>query len=311
MAEGPISTGTFSKSPSKLSSPFLAWTFVIIWGSGFLATKTGIQYAAPFTFLCLRFAFGIACLIPVLLWLKPAWPKRFSGWFHIVIAGLLMHAIHLSGSHYGQYEGLTAGVVAIILAAQPLLTAIIATWLLHERASNKQWAGIVIGLAGVALVVWHKIDVNAMNAKSLTALIVALLALTIGTLYQRRYLRDVDLFAASFIQFIVSLIVLTPLSFAVEGAKVAWSWPLVGSVTFLVIFASIFAVSALHTLMRRGEATRVSSILYLPPVVAVLVEWLLFQLTPTMLTVAGMMIVAVGVWLASATNADKKSNKPA
>ena len=104
----------------------LAWYFVVIWGSGFIATKIGIQYAAPFTFLSLRFAFGLACLIPLVFWLKPSWPKTQREWLHIIIAGLLMHAIHLSGSHYAQYLGMSAGIAAVILALQPLATALIA-----------------------------------------------------------------------------------------------------------------------------------------------------------------------------------------
>ncbi len=281
-----------------LSDTLLAWYFVIIWGTGFIATKIGIQYAAPFTFLSLRFLFGIACLLPVLMWQKPSWPRHLRQWLHIVIAGLLMHAIHLSGSHYAQYEGLSAGVVAIILAAQPLLTAMIAAWLLDEPPTPRQWLGILIGLWGVALVVWHKIDIQAMNTKSLAAIIIALLALTVGTLYQRRFAKDVDLFAASLVQFIASFIALAPLAYLVEGVQIRWAWPLFAAIFFLVIFASILAVSGLHTLMRHGEATRVSRILYLPPIVAVAAEWLLFQVVPTPITLVGIAIVCVGVWLA-------------
>ncbi len=281
-----------------LSDAFLAWYFVIVWGSGFIATKTGLEYAAPFTFLSMRFAIGIVCLIPLLIWLKPRWPASPMVWLHVVIAGLLMHAIHLSGSHYGQYTGLSAGVVAIVLAAQPLLTAMVAAWLLGESPSARQWLGIGLGLAGVALVVWHKIDIDAMSSASLTALTIALLALTAGTLYQRRFLKDVDLFVAALIQFVASLVVLAPLSYGIEGAVVNWSWPLIAAMFFLVIFASILAVSALHTLMRHGEATRVSRFLYLPPVVAVACEWLFFSVVPTGITFVGFAVVCFGVWLA-------------
>ncbi len=295
VSQNPLST---LRVGPVLSDAFLAWYFVIVWGSGFIATKTGLQYAAPFTFLSMRFAIGIVCLMPLLLWLKPRWPTTKMVWLHVVIAGLLMHAIHLSGSHYGQYTGLSAGVVAIVLAVQPLLTAMAAAWLLGESPSSRQWLGIGLGLAGVALVVWHKIDIDAMSSASLTALGIALLALTAGTLYQRRFLKDVDLFSAALIQFIASLLVLAPLSVAIEGAQVVWSWPLIAAMLFLVVFASILAVSALHTLMRHGEATRVSSILYLPPVVAVACEWLFYRVVPTGITFIGFAIVCLGVWLA-------------
>jgi len=146
-----------------------------------------------------------------------------------------------------------------------------------------------------------------MNGRSLTALVVALLALTIGTLYQRRYLREVNLFSAALIQFTASLLLLAPLAYAVEGAKVVWAWQFIVAILFLVVFASILAVSALHILMRHGEATRVSSILYLPPVFAVAAEWLVHQVVPTPITFAGITIVCLGVWLAGLTGAKERS----
>jgi drug/metabolite transporter (DMT)-like permease len=283
----------------RASSVLLAWYFVIVWGSGFLATKAGLQYAAPFTFLTLRFALGIAVLLPMMWWLKPRWPQSTAAWGHVVIAGLMMHAIHLSGTHYAQYTAMSAGVVAIIMAAQPLLTAAIAARWLGEKPSPLQWLGVAIGLAGVGMIVWHKLDINAVSAQSVLSVAIGLAALTAGTLYQRKFCADVDLRAGAMIQFVTCFLVLLPLSFAVEGARVQWSWTLLLSIVFLVVFASIFAVNALHTLMRRGEATRVSSMLYLPPVVAVALEWALFDVRPTLMTAVGIVITSIGVALAA------------
>lgn len=277
------------------SGPALAWFFVIVWGSGYLATRIGLQYAPPFTFLSLRFAFGLLLVIPLALWLKPEWPVAPAQWGHVVAAGLLMHAVNLGGSHYAQYLGMSAGVTALVLALQPLATALLAAPLIGERLRPLQWIGVALGLAGVALVVWHKIDINDIGAGALAAVTIALTAITVGTVYQRVYCPTVDLRAASVVQFGVSLAVLLPLALAVEGFTIDWSWPLVGSIAFLVIFASIFAVNALHTLMRRGEATRVTSLLYLTPIIAVLLEWLLFGTRPGGLTVAGIAITCLGV----------------
>jgi drug/metabolite transporter (DMT)-like permease len=289
---------TNQKAPLHISDNVLAWYFVIVWGSGFLATKTGIQYAAPFTFLSLRFLVGIVFLIPIVLLLKPRWPETSSEWFHIIVAGLLMHAVHLSGSHYAQYLGMSAGVAAIILAAQPLLTAIIAARWLGERPTSRQWIGIAIGLAGVAMVVWHKMNIAAVGIASLAAVAIGLAALTVGTLYQRRFCANADLRSSALIQFVACFFVMAPFSYFVEGAVVRWSWPLLFAILFLVVFASILAVNALHTLMRRGEATRVSGMLYLPPIVAVALEWPLFGVVPTMLSVIGIAVTCVGVALA-------------
>ncbi len=281
------------------NSALLAWYFVIVWGSGFLATKAGLEYAAPFTFLALRFIIGIAVLAPILVWFKPRWPATPIEWFHVVVAGLLVHAIHLSGTHYAQYQGMSAGVAAIIMAAQPLLTAAIAAFWLHERPSAQQWLGVAIGLAGVAMIVWHKLDIAAVSAGSLIAVATGLAALTAGTLYQRKFCATADLRSSTLIQFVVCLLALAPLSLIWEGAAVRWSWTLIFAITFLVLFASILAVNALHTLMRRGEATRVSSMLYLPPVVAVALEWWFFGVVPTTVSLIGIAVTAMGVALAA------------
>src|SRR5215207_4342403 len=120
----------------------LAWYFVAVWGAGYIATKIGLQYAAPFTFLTLRFAFGMLCLLPVVLVWRVQWPKDPSEWRHLAVAGLLMHAVQLGGSHYAQYLGMSAGVAALILSSQPLFTALLAGKVLGERLTPRQWTGV-------------------------------------------------------------------------------------------------------------------------------------------------------------------------
>lgn len=285
------------------ASGLLAWYFVVVWGSGFLATKVGLQYAGPFTLLSLRYIFGLICLVPVLLVMRPAWPKSPLELFHILVAGLLMHAIQLGGSHSAQYLGLSAGATALIMAAQPLITAAIAWRWLGERLAPAQWTGVLVGLAGVTLVIWHKIDVRALGLGGLVAVTVGLAGVTAGTLYQRAFCRHANLWSGAFLQFAVSLAVLAPLALAYEDARVEWRWQLAASVAFLVIFASIFAVNALHTLMRRGQATRVTSLLYLTPIFAVALEFLMFGEVPTLLTVFGIAVTCAGVGLVSARKA--------
>jgi drug/metabolite transporter (DMT)-like permease len=238
--------------------------------------------------------------VPVLLLMRPGWPATPRELAHVVAAGLLMHGIQLSGSHYAQYLGLSAGIVALILAVQPLLTSMVARRWMHERLAPRQWTGIALGLAGVLLVVWHKIDVREMTLGALVAVTVGLLGVTAGTLYQRVFCPTVDLYSAAWIQFAASLALLAPLAFAFEGARVQWSWALAGSIAFLVILASIFAVNALHTLMRHGQATKVTSILYLTPIVAVVLEYLLFGEVPSALTLAGIAVTCLGVALVTA-----------
>lgn len=273
----------------------LAWYFVVVWGAGYIATKTGLQYAAPFTFLTLRFTFGLACLVPVVLVWKPRWPRTRAELGHVAVAGLLMHAVQLGGSHYAQYLGMSAGVVAIVISSQPLLTALFAWRFLAERIRPGQWLGVFAGLAGVALVVWHKVDIREVSAASLACTLIALAGVTAATLYQRTFAPAADLKAASVIQFAAALAVLAPLAFAVEGFHVRWAWQLWAAIAFLVIFASILGVSVLYYLLRHGEATRVTSMMYLPPVFAVGLEAALFRVVPSALTLLGMAIACAGV----------------
>ncbi|HEX9325624.1 MAG TPA: EamA family transporter [Reyranella sp.] len=273
----------------------LAWYFVAVWGSGYVATKLGLQYAPPFTFLTLRFCFGLLCLLPIILFWKPRWPRTPAEFIHLAVAGLLMHAVQLGGSHYAQYLGMSAGVTALIISSQPLLTAVIAARFLNEKLRPGQWSGVVIGLAGVALVVWHKIDIREITWGSLLGTLIGLIGVTAATLYQRAFSPRADLKAAAVIQFAASAAVLAPLAVAVEGFQVIFSIELLLSIAFLVIFASILAVSVLYWLMRHGEATRVTSMMYLPPVFAVVLELALFGELPSALTFAGIAVTCTGV----------------
>lgn len=282
-----------------------------VWGSGFIATKIGLQYAPPFTFLTLRFVFGLACLLPVLLIARPRFPRSGAELWHVIIAGLLMHAVHLAGSHYTQYLGMSAGITAVILCVQPLITALIAARWMGERLAPRQWAGVAIGLAGVALIVWHKVDVREATLGSLVAVTVALAAVTAGTLYQRVYCPLVDLRSATFIQFVVTVAALSPLAWWVEGFAVTWAWPMLASIAFLVIGASMLAVSALHTLMRRGEATRVTSLIYLTPIFPVVLELALFGIVPSALSLAGIVVTCGGVALVAWKAARSRPESPA
>lgn len=275
----------------------LAWYFVVIWGSGFLATKVALQYAGPLTLVTLRFALGLMFLLPLAVLLRFRWPQTPRAWAHVIVAGLMVHALYLVGSSGAQFFGMSAGTTALILAGQPLLTAFIAAIWMSERLAPAQWGGIVLGLGGMLLVVWHKIDIQAITTGSLLAVIGALAGTTCGTLYQRTFCPEVDLRSASLIQFCASLIVLLPLAWGFEELQVQWAWQLVAAAAFLVIAASLLALNAFHVLMRRGQATRVATLIYLTPIITVVLEYLMFGVVPTLLSLTGMAIVCAGVAL--------------
>jgi drug/metabolite transporter (DMT)-like permease len=273
----------------------LAWYFVAVWGAGYVATKIGLQHVPPFTFLTLRFAFGLLCLLPVVLFWNTRWPRSAPELGHLAVAGLLMHAVQLGGSHYAQYLGMSAGVAALIIACQPLVTAVVVSGWMNEKLQPRQWAGVVIGLAGVVLVVWHKMDIREVTLGSLIGTLFGLAGVSAATLYQRKFSPKADLKAAAVVQFSASLVVLAPLALAVEGFPVSWALELWLAIACLVIFASILGVSVLNYLMRHGEATRVASMMYLPPVFAVVLEAAMFGLVPSGLALAGIAVTCAGV----------------
>jgi len=268
--------------------------FVIVWGGGFVASRYALQYATPFSYIGVRYtiAFGVAMLA---FGLRARWPTARAQWGHVAIAGLLSHAGYLGGSHYAQRWGLSAGITALVLALQPLATALVMSRWLHERLAPRQMLGVVVGLAGVTLVVVQRLDTGAISVASLLAVTWALLCVTAGTLYQRQFCGSVDLRSAVCIHFAATALVMLPLGWLVEGFAIQWSPQIAGSLVYHVLLASIGAYSIFHLLLRRGQATGVTSLLYLTPPVAALGEWAVFRVVPTALTWAGMAIACLGV----------------
>jgi drug/metabolite transporter (DMT)-like permease len=180
---------------------------------------------------------------------------------------------------------------------QTLATAVIAWRWMGERLSRLQWVGVVVGLAGVTLVVWHKIDVKELPLGSLVALGFGLTAITAGTLYQKTFCPTTDLKAGAFIQFAASSLALAPVAWLVEGMPVNWAWQFFAALAFLVILASILATNALNILMRHGEATRVTSLIYLTPIIAVALEYPMFGVVPSAMSLAGITVTCAGVYM--------------
>jgi drug/metabolite transporter (DMT)-like permease len=321
-------------SKPRFSSAQLAWAFVLIWGMGFVASKTGLQFVPPLTFLTLRFTLGIVCMALIVLWLRPRWPSTAKLWMHVMIAGALVHPIHLGGSHYGQALGLSAGAVALIMATQPLITALLAP-ALGERITARQVLGVLIGFAGVALLVWHKLDTRSATAAAAMSVGIGALSLTIGTLYQRHFCKGVDVWANATIQFSVALALLFPTALWIDGPlvlQVSWKWPLVLSLLYLVLLGSITAVNILNELMRRtmetkaettasadvsntkvsgvnttshpmsNGATRVASMIYYTPIVALVGELLLYRVVPGWMAITGIAVTCFGVVLVVKTS---------
>ena len=201
--------------------------FVVVWGSGFVASRYALQYAAPFTYIGVRYGFALVVAL-LAFGLRARWPRTGAGWGQAAVAGLLSHAGYLGGSHYAQRWGLSAGITALVLALQPLLTAVVVSRWLHERLAFWQKVGVGVGLAGVALVVGPRAVTGAASVASLLAVAWALVCVTSGTLYQRQFGATTDLRSAVCIHFAATAALMLPLAVAVEGFAIEWSAPIAG-----------------------------------------------------------------------------------
>ncbi|MBI4291407.1 MAG: DMT family transporter [Betaproteobacteria bacterium] len=271
--------------------------FVFLWSTGFIGVKFGMPYVLPMTFLALRFAFVVALMLPIALASGAPWPSSQQQFAHIAFSGVLVHAGYLSGVFLAIYFGMSAGLIALIAGMQPILTAFVAAPFLGERVSAREWVGLLLGLGGVALVVMEKITLAGLSSSAVASAILALLSITIGTVYQKRYCGAFDLRTGSVIQFVSAALVVVPLAIAAESLRVDWTGEFIFALAWLVVVLSIGAISLLNLLIRRGAATRLASLFYLVPPTTAVLAYFLFGETLSAAALAGMAFAIAGVAL--------------
>lgn len=268
--------------------------FVLIWSSGFIIARYGMPHAEPMTFSFLRFAGVLVLMVPAVLILRPVWPNwRQIG--HIGVAGLLVQAVYLGGVWAAVRHGMSAGLVALIVGLQPILTAWFSAFV-AERITGRQWIGLLLGLSGVALVVMAKLSLTGLPLTSLLLAALGLAGITVGTLYQKRFCPSFDLRAGSVIQFTVSALACLPFMFLFETRQIDWHPEMIGALIWAVLGLSIGAISLLFLMIREGAATQVTSLLYLTPPTTAVMAWFLFDEPITLLTVSGTLLTVWGVW---------------
>lgn len=282
-------------APSWLSPiPVL---FVFLWSTGFIAAKFGLPYAPPLTFLILRCLGVLVLLLPVVLVWKAPWPR--GAILHIAVAGLLLQAGYLGGVWIAIKLGMPAGLSALVVGLQPILTAIAAP-LVGERVRARQWFGLLLGLGGVALVVYAKISLAGLSAAAIASSVLALLSITAGTLYQKRFCPRFDLRTGTVIQFAATVALLLPLAVVFERfdlslSRVQWTASFMAALAWSVCALSIGAIFLLFKLIRRSDATQVTSLLYLTPPTTALMAWLMFGEALSVMGLAGMALAVAGV----------------
>ena len=276
---------------------FAPLLFVVLWSTGFIGAKLGLPHADALSFLLVRYILVVSLMTLLALAMRAPWPKDGRQWFHIGVAGLLVHAIYLGGVFVSISKGLPAGVASLVVGIQPLLTAIGAGWLLNETVLRRQWLGLVLGFAGVAMVVSGKIG-STFGLDALWPALAALAGITAGTLYQKRFCPSFDWRTGAVAQFLPTAIA-TGIVVGLGGSfRVEWAPEFVFALGWLVLVLSLGAVSLLNILIRRGSAVNLASLFYLVPPCTALIAWLLFDERLAGMALAGMALAVWGVYLA-------------
>lgn len=249
--------------------------FVLIWSTGFVVARYAMPHAPPFTFLTVRYALSVLCFVAWVGWARVPWPPNRAQWGHLAVTGALMHAGYLGGVWSAVKLGMGSGLTALIVGLQPVLTAV---WMSAQGGpvTRWQWLGLGLGFGGLVLVVSAKLSVGQeVTATTLGLAVLALLSITTGTLYQKRYVQPCDVRSASAVQLFAACCVSLPLA-CLEPQAMDWHPELIGAMAWSVLALSLGGSSLLYLLIQRGAATRVTSLLYLVPPCTAALAWLLF-----------------------------------
>ncbi len=276
--------------------------FVLIWSTGFVVAKYGLPYAPPLTFLTIRYALSLLCFLVWIALARVSWPRGRQQCLHLSVSGVLIHAGYLGGVWMAIKAGMGSGLASLMVGLQPMLTAL---WVSSQASSNhsaekvtqRQWLGLALGLGGLVLVVSRKFgSTQEVTAFTLAVITMALLSITVGTLYQKRFVAPADVRGANAVQIAAAFVVTLPLALF-ETEAVVWSPQFMGALAWAVLGLTLGGSSLLYLLIQRGAATAVTSLLYLVPPCTALMAWLLFAEPITVATIVGTAITALGVSL--------------
>lgn len=299
-----------STVPGSVAPGSFAWTaaapaiFVVLWSTGFIAAKAGLPYAEPLTFLMWRFVLVTALMLGASLVVRAPWPSRWTDAGHIAVVGLLMHGCYLGGVFSSIAAGFPAGLSALVVGLQPILTATVVGALIGERVTLRQWFGLCLGFGGVAMVLAERYGLGIGDvapgdfgwaAPALSVL--ALFGITAGTIYQKRFCAQANLYTGAVIQYAATLVPMALLAVLLETMVVEWAGPFIAAMAWLTLVLSVGTISLLYLLIRRGAVSKIASLFFLVPPSTALIAWALFNETLGPLALAGMAVAAVGVGL--------------
>jgi len=274
----------------------MPWVFVLVWSTGFIVARFGMPNSPPFTFLLWRYVFSIVCFVLWVQWARVPWPKGRSQWGHLAVTGVLMHAGYLGGVWAAVKVGMGAGLTSLIVGLQPVLTAV---WLSARggHVTRRQWLGLALGFMGLAMVVSRKLDLGIeVTPWSLTMITMALVSITTGTLYQKRFVQACDVRSANAVQLMAAFLITWPIAW-MESEPALWNQEMIGAMAWAVLVLTLGGSSLFYMLIQRGASAVVTSLLYLVPPTTAVMAWMLFDEPITLVTLAGIALTAIGVSL--------------
>ncbi|EDQ32050.1 Permease of the drug/metabolite transporter (DMT) superfamily [Hoeflea phototrophica DFL-43] len=276
--------------------------FVLLWSTGWVAAKYASPHADPLTFLSIRFLLAAVLLAVITTFSRAIWPSTRAGWSHAVLSGVLLHGLYLGGVWWAISQGVPSSLSGLIAALQPLLTAVAAPFIVGERLTPSQKFGVLLGFAGLAVAIAPRLlELDpAMLHVALVPLIInvfAMVSVTAGTVYQKRYLQEGDLRAIASLQYVGGFLVVASLALLIEPLRVDWTLEFFLAMGWSVLGLSLVSVMLLLYLIRRGQVSRAASLTYLVPPAVAIESWIMFGEELTVPMIIGTVIVVIGVWL--------------
>jgi drug/metabolite transporter (DMT)-like permease len=274
--------------------------FVLLWSTGWISAKYAAPHADPLWFLTIRFACAGILIALFAFVVRAPWPRGRVAWGHALVSGVLIHGLYLGAVWWAVKSGLSAGLSGLLAAVQPLLSALLGPYILGERVTRLQWLGVGLGFAGVMLVLSPKLGLTGADTAwlALGINVVGMLAVTAGSFYQKRFVAAGDLRTVTSVQYLGAMAFVAPLALATENLHFDHSLTVYATLAWSVLVLSVFAVSLMLWMINRGEVTRVSALIYLVPSTVAVMAWALFGETLNLVQVLGMVLTALGVWLA-------------
>jgi drug/metabolite transporter (DMT)-like permease len=271
--------------------------FVLLWATGFLIAKLGVPYAQPMTILAIRFVLAAAMMASVAFLTRAPWPRSWRRIGHIAMVGILLQAVYLGGCYLAIYGGMPAGMAALIVGFQPILTAAIAGPVLGERTRPLQWLGIAIGFVGLMMVLWERMVIDLSHPAAALFAILSLLGITSATIYQKRFCPSFDLRSGTAIQYLAASAVVVPLTLFLGVGEIVWAPTFIFALAWLVIVLSGVSIALLTWMISRGAASKVASLFYLTPPIAAIGSYFWFDETLAPLALGGMAVIVFGLFL--------------